>query len=215
MQEAYDVVVLGSGAAGLTAALAAALEGVSVAVLEKADVVGGTTAWSGAGIWIPGNQLARAVGIEDSEERGLEYLSSLSNGMLVPELVQALVEGGPQYVDFLHEHTKIRLVMVPGYPDYHTEHPGALPNGGRTLEPGLVSLAGLGEWASRIGGEPRRIVLVEMPLGGGTGVLSAEVVAEREQAQQEGQGRALVAGLLRRASRVVSRWSPAPGRCGC
>src|SRR5438874_10947203 len=84
MQDTYDVVVLGSGAAGLTAALAAAVEGATVAVFEKADQVGGTTAWSGAGIWIPGNQPARAAGVEDSTERGLEYLLSLSNGMLLP-----------------------------------------------------------------------------------------------------------------------------------
>ena len=196
MQDSYDVVVLGSGAAGLTAALAAAVEGASVAVVEKADKVGGTTAWSGAGIWIPGNQLAREAGVEDSTEAGLEYLLSLSNGMILPELAEALIEGGPLLVDFLHEHTAIRLQLVPGYPDYHPEHPGGLPQGGRTLEPGLVSLAGLPEWVDRIAGEPRRVVLIEMPLGGGTGAVDAEVIAERERAQVEGQGRALVAGLL-------------------
>jgi 3-oxosteroid 1-dehydrogenase len=195
-RERYDVVVLGSGAAGLTAALAAAVEGATVAVFEKADQVGGTTAWSGAGIWIPGNQLAHEAGVEDSKDRGLEYLLSLSNGMILPELAAALVEGGPQLVDFLHEHTTIRLQLVPGYPDYHPEHPGALPHGGRTLEPGLVSLAGIPEWVDRIAGEPRRVVLIEMPLGGGTGVVAPEVLAERETSQLEGQGRALVAGLL-------------------
>lgn len=196
MHETYDVVVLGSGAAGLTAALAAAVDGASVAVFEKADQVGGTTAWSGAGIWIPGNQLAREAGVEDSPERGLEYLLSLSNGMILPELAEALIEGGPLLVDFLHEHTQIRLQLVPGYPDYHPEHPGGMPHGGRTLEPGLVSLAGIPEWIDRIAGEPRRVVLIEMPLGGGTGVVEPEVLAEREKSHLEGQGRALVAGLL-------------------
>jgi 3-oxosteroid 1-dehydrogenase len=196
MQETYDVVVLGSGAAGLTAALAAAVAGGTVAVFEKSDHLGGTTAFSGGGIWIPGNQLAREAGLEDSTERGLEYLTSLSNGMILPELAEALVNGGPLFIDFLHEHTDIRLVLVPGYPDYHTEHPGAMANGGRTLEPGLVSLAGLGEWRDRIVGDAKRVVLVEMPLGGGTGVVSPEVLAEREALQLEGQGRGLIAGLL-------------------
>jgi 3-oxosteroid 1-dehydrogenase len=196
MQETSDVVVLGSGAAGLTAALAAAVAGATVAVFEKSDCLGGTTALSGGGIWIPGNHLARAAGVDDSTERGLAYLTSLSNGMILPELAEALVEGGPLFIDFLHEYTGIRLVMVPGYPDYHTEHPGALANGGRTLEPGLVSLAGLGEWRDRIAGDPKRVVLVEMPLGGGTGVVAPEVLAERERAQLEGQGRGLIAGLL-------------------
>ena len=195
-RERYDVVVLGSGAAGLTAALAAAVDGATVALYEKADQVGGTTAWSGAGIWIPGNQLAKEAGVEDSTERGLEYLLSLSNGMILPELAEALIEGGPLLVDFLHEHTSIRLQLVPGYPDYHPENPGGMPQGGRTLEPGLVSLAGITEWVDRIGGEPRRVMLVEMPLGGGTGVVAREVLAERESSLLEGQGRALVAGLL-------------------
>jgi 3-oxosteroid 1-dehydrogenase len=196
MEQAYDVVVLGSGAAGLTAALAAAVDGAAVAVFEKADQVGGTSALSGAGIWIPGNQLAAAAGIADSRERGLEYLMSLSNGMIIPELAEALIDGGPQLIDFLHEHTEIRLQLVAGYPDYHPEHPGGLPAGGRTLEPGLVSLAGLAEWRDRIAGEPRRTMLTEMPLGGGTGVVAPQVLAGREQAQLEAQGRALVGGLL-------------------
>jgi len=195
MGEAYDVVVLGSGAAGLTAALAAAVEGAAVAVFEKADRVGGTTALSGAGIWIPGNQIA--AGVEDSRELGLEYLMSLSNGMIIPELAEALIDGGPQLIDFLREHAEIRLQLVPGYPDYHAEHPGALPGGGRTLEPGLVSLAGLGEWTDRIAGEVKRMMLVENPLGGGTGVVAPEALAEREQAELESQGRGLVGGLLK------------------
>src|SRR5262245_17682558 len=117
MGQSYDVVVLGSGAAGLTAALAAAAEGARVAVFEKADLLGGTTALSGGTVWIPHNQPARAAGIEDSRERGLEYLSSLSNGMILPELAEALVDGGPQFIDFLEENSEIRFQVVHGYPD--------------------------------------------------------------------------------------------------
>ncbi len=197
MTKSYDVVVLGSGAAGLTAALAAALEGAKVAVFEKAELIGGTTALSGAGIWVPNNQLAAAAGISDSREQGLEYLASLSNGMILPELAEALVDGGPEYVDFVHDHTDIRLSVVPGYPDYHPEHPGGLPGGGRTLEPGLVSFKGLESWVDRISGDVRRIILVEMPLGGGTGVVDPEVLAQREADQLEGVGRALVGGMLK------------------
>lgn len=196
MKDSYDVVILGSGAAGLTAALAAAVEGTSVAVLEKADLLGGTTALSGAGIWIPGNQRAKEAGIEDSPEKGLEYLLSLSNGMIIPELAEALVHGGPAFLEFLEEHTELRLQLVPGYPDYHPEHPGGLAEGGRTLEPALFSFEGLDEWSDLIAGEVRRVALVEMPLGGGTGVISPETLAERETAKVEGLGRALVGGLL-------------------
>ncbi|TCN50815.1 FAD binding domain-containing protein [Rhodococcus sp. SMB37] len=197
MQETYDVIVLGSGAAGLTAALAAALEGVDVAVFEKAELIGGTTALSGAGIWVPANPVAAGKGVEDSLEEGMTYLSSLSNGMILPELAAALIAGGPGFVDFLHEHTDLRLQLVEGYPDYHPEHPGGKPGGGRTLEPGLFSFAGIEEWIDRIAGDIQRIVLVEMPLGGGTGVVAPEILAAREDAAEEGLGRALVGGLLK------------------
>jgi succinate dehydrogenase/fumarate reductase flavoprotein subunit len=197
MRQAYDVVVLGSGAAGLTAALAAATRGARVAVFEKAELLGGTTALSGGTIWIPANQPARAAGVEDSREQGLAYLASLSNGMILPELAEALVDGGPRFVDFLTEHTEIRLRLVRGYPDYHPEHPGGLPGGGRSIEPALVSFAGLEEWSERIAGDVRRSLIAETPLGGGTGVVPPDLFAERAAAQQEGLGRALIAGLLR------------------
>src|SRR4051794_41955197 len=112
MNAGLDVVVLGSGAAGLTAALAAAVDGARVAVFEKAELLGGTTALSGGTIWIPNNQPARAAGVEDSRERGLEYLASLSNGMILPELAEALVAGGPEFVEFVEKHSELRLRVV-------------------------------------------------------------------------------------------------------
>ena len=69
-----DIIVVGSGAAALSAALTAAHGGASVTVLEKSDKVGGTSAMSGAGIWIPANHLAKAAGIADSEQEALTYL---------------------------------------------------------------------------------------------------------------------------------------------
>ncbi len=68
--ERFDVVVLGTGAAGLTAAIAAHEGGASVAVFEKADLVGGTTAWSGGQVWIPNNPHMGEVGVTDSREQG-------------------------------------------------------------------------------------------------------------------------------------------------
>jgi succinate dehydrogenase/fumarate reductase flavoprotein subunit len=197
MQLDYDVVVLGSGAAGLTAALAAAVDGATVAVFEKARLLGGTTALSGGTIWIPGNRPALEAGIQDSPELGLTYLESLSLGMIIPELAEALVTGGPRFVEFIEQHTELRFHLVRGYPDYHPERPGGLPGGGRSIEVGLVSFTGIEEWEHRIAGSPQRMLIRDMPLGGGTGVLPPDVLAEREQARLEGLGRALVGGLLR------------------
>jgi succinate dehydrogenase/fumarate reductase flavoprotein subunit len=197
MRDRYDVVVLGSGAAGLTAALAAAVEGASVVVLEKAEMLGGTTALSGGTIWIPNNQPAADAGVADSRQAGLDYLASLSNGMILPELAEALIDGGPEYVDFIHANSELRLRLVEGYPDYHPERPGGLPGGGRSIEVDLVSFDGIEQYADRIGGTPSRMLIREMPLGGGTGVLDPEVAARREADRVEGLGRGLVAGLLK------------------
>ncbi|MCL2585894.1 MAG: FAD-dependent oxidoreductase, partial [Streptosporangiales bacterium] len=197
MNAAPDVVVLGSGAAGLVAALSAAVAGARVRLFEKAALIGGTTALSGGTIWVPGNQPARQAGVTDSREDGLAYLSSLSNGMILPELAEALIDGGPELVDFLERHAGLRLLLVEGYPDYHPERPGGLPGGGRSIEVDLVPLSGLGEWEERIAGTPSRSLIRETPLGGGTGVLPPDVAAERDTARLEGLGRGLVAGLLR------------------
>jgi len=196
MQETYDVVVLGSGAAGLTAALSAAVAGARVGLFEKAALIGGTTALSGGTIWVPANQPARRAGVKDSREDGLRYLASLSNGMILPELAEGLIDGGPEYVDFIEQHTRLRFLLVEGYPDYHPERPGGLPGGGRSIEVDLVPFSGAGEWADRISGAASRQLIRETPLGGGTGVLPPDVQAQREQAGLEGLGRGLVAGLL-------------------
>ncbi|MGM7666557.1 FAD-dependent oxidoreductase [Microbacterium sp. A93] len=193
--QAYDVVVLGSGAAGLIAALAAADGGARVGLFEKAPVLGGTTCLASAVAWLPNNRYAHEAGLQDSREDALAYLESLSNGMIVPELAEAFVDTIPEMLDWL-DTTPLKMSLVAGYPDYHPEHPGGKPDGGRSLEPRLFSLKGLGEWAERLEGSPRRMVVAESPTGGGTGIIAPEVAAEREDGQVEGLGRAMVAALL-------------------
>lgn len=191
----YDVVVLGSGASGLCAALAAADGGATVGVFEKAPVVGGTTCLSSAVAWMPNNRYAREEGLQDSRADALAYLRSLSNGMILPEMAEAFVDTIPELLDWL-ETTPLKMSLVPGYPDYHPERPGGKPGGGRSIEPQLFSLEGLGEWAGRLGGTPRRMLVGETPIGGGTGFLPPEKARAREEHQVEGLGRAMVAALL-------------------
>lgn len=193
--QAYDVVVLGSGASGLVAALAAADWGARVGVFEKAPLLGGTTCLSSAVAWLPDNRYAREAGIQDSRKEALSYLESLSNGMILPNLAEAFVDTIPELLDWL-DTTPLKLSLVKHYPDYHPEQPGGKPGGGRSLEPRLFSLNGLGDWADRLGGTPRRMVVGETPIGGGTGFLPPDVAAEREERQVEGLGRAMVAALL-------------------
>jgi hypothetical protein len=195
--DVVDVVVLGTGAAGLVAALAAADSGASVALVEKAERVGGTTALSSGVVWVPATSVAAAEGVEDSRQAGLAYLESLSHGMIRPEMAQAFVDSGDEVVEWLRTRTPLTLRLVPGFPDYHPEHPGGMPGGGRSLEPELISMDRLDGWGERMVGTPRPMRVTETPVGGGTGVLPAAVEAERRAAHVEGLGRALVAGLLR------------------
>ena len=195
-RQTYEVVVLGSGAAGLTAALAAADSGATVCVLEKGEKIGGTTALSSAVIWLPGNQYAREAGVSDSRADGLAYLDSLSHGMILPELAEAFVDTVGELTGWLEDRTPVRLQLVRGFPDYHPEHPGGKPGGGRSIEPSLFSFDTIPGWADRVAGTPRRMTVADTPTGGGTGVIEPAVLAERERTSTEGLGRALIGGLL-------------------
>ena len=194
--QSYDIVVLGTGAAGLCAALAAADAGANVGLFEKADLVGGTTALSSGVAWIPNNKFAAAAAVPDSRADALAYLESLSLGMILPELAEALVDTGPELIDWFESSTPLRLRLVAGFPDYHPEHPGGKPEGGRSLEPELFSFSALEGWGSRMVGVTRPMLVAETPTGGGTGVLDAEVESQRREQQVEGLGRALVGALL-------------------
>lgn len=204
--EDFDVVVLGTGAAGLTAALRAHAEGARVAVFEKADKVGGTSAWSGGMVWIPCNHHMAELGISDSKEEVLTYLESLSLGLIDPAMASAYVDHGAEAIRWLEDNTPARFQIIPHFPDYHPEHPGGKPDGGRSLENPLYSFHELGEWAGRVttgrqlaaGAAGTHITLSETPLGHGAprGV-PAEELARRQREDLRGAGQGLVGMLLR------------------
>lgn len=129
----YDVVVFGSGAAGLTAAVVAAAEGLRVALFEKAAQLGGTTATSGGAVWIPGNSLARAAGIADSPAAARRYLRAQLGEHFRADLVDAYLASGPAAIDDLARRTEIRFELAP-IPDYVSGEPGAADRG-RCLAP--------------------------------------------------------------------------------
>lgn len=197
VERQFEVVVLGTGAAGLTAALAAADAGVSVGLFEKSDLIGGTTALSSGVAWIPANRYAAAAGVADSVEEALDYLASLSHGLIRPEMAEIFVKTGSELIDWLETRTPLHLRLVPGFPDYHPEHPGGKPGGGRSLEPELFSFCELGEWADRFVGYTRPMYVTETPIGGGTGFIDPEVEQERRSRRIEGLGRAMVGALLK------------------
>ena len=197
--------VLGSGAAGLTAALAAAAGGADVGLYEKADLLGGTTAISGGIVWVPGNHLMDgAYGIDTAEREAdpagaLRYLRVLAGDALDEPVAEALVSAGPKMLRFVESASPCRFRLLAGYPDYHPDMPGARPGGGRSLEPDLFDLSTLGEWAQRLrfwDGTPRPVLLSETSFGGATAPPVASVIAERRERGICGMGEALVGSLL-------------------
>ncbi len=198
----FDVVVLGSGSAALAAAVAAHGHGAaSVAVFEKADMVGGTSAMSGGMVWIPLNHHMAEAGIADSRDDVLRYLESLSHGKIQPHLAEAYVDTGPEMLRWFQDHTPVVFEIVESFPDYHPEHPGGSKTGGRSLECPLFDFNELGDWADRVSQSrqmPPHLLMNETTLGRGalTGV-SPGVLAERASANLRGSGQALVGRLLK------------------
>jgi 3-oxosteroid 1-dehydrogenase len=130
----FDVVVVGSGAAGMTAALTAAHHGLSVLVTEKAGTFGGSTARSGGGLWIPGNEVLRRAGVADTPGQARSYLAHVVAGHATDARQQALLEHGPAMLDLVRRLTPLEFAWVPGYADYYPEAPGGLA-AGRSIEP--------------------------------------------------------------------------------
>ena len=128
-----DVVVAGSGAAGMTAALTAAHLGLSVLVIEKAGHFGGSTARSGGGIWAPGNAVLRDARVADTPEQARAYLAYVAEGVPAGRR-EALLEHGPDMLSLVLAMTPVRFAWVPGYADYYPEAPGGLA-AGRSIEP--------------------------------------------------------------------------------
>jgi len=202
MSETFDVVVLGTGAAGLTAAVTAAEGGARVAVIEKADQVGGTSAWSGGHVWIPCNPHMTAAGATDSPEQALTYIMSLSRGMIDERLIRAYIAAGPEMVGFLDARAGTEFYAVKDFPDYHPEHSGGLPRGGRTIECPLFPYDELGEWSDRVSPSPyfpnQHITMSETPLGRAVPAIpSKEEIARRQVRDERGLGQALVGRLLK------------------
>jgi 3-oxosteroid 1-dehydrogenase len=187
-----DVVVLGSGGAGLTAALTAAVNGASVEVYEKAATVGGTTAVSGGIVWIPAHN--RIPGRELTVDDAMSYLRAQSLGAMDENLVETFVHTGPAMLDFVEAHTDLRFEIATGFPDYKPELPGGQPSGGRSLNAAPYDPAKLGEWRDRITSFPADFSNVG---------IDAETRARIHASVDEGAGdpcvagTALIAGLLK------------------
>ncbi|WP_317929600.1 FAD-dependent oxidoreductase [Halioxenophilus sp. WMMB6] len=150
MSETYDFIVVGSGAGSLCAALLMRDAGKSVLVLEKTDLVGGTTAVSGGVMWIPNNRYMKADGIADSPEQAMAYLNAIHSDDDGPgatqERRQAYVEEAPQMLEYLIGKG-LTFRRVPTWPDYYPAEGES--EAGRTVVSELFNLKELGEWQAK------------------------------------------------------------------
>lgn len=132
-QHNFDLVVLGSGAGGFTAAATAARHGLKVLVVEKAEHFGGTSAISGGAVWLYGTDQASAAGAVDSPEAMRTYLRQVIGAGYDTALVDAFIEHGHQALRWLEQNTELRYALRPHSPDYYPDAPGATQSG-RALE---------------------------------------------------------------------------------
>jgi 3-oxosteroid 1-dehydrogenase len=140
---------VGSGAAGLTAALTAARRGLRTVVVEKASHFGGSTARSGGGVWIPHNHVLARQPAGDTPEQARAYVAYLVGGVVEPERQEAFLTHGPPMLRMVCESTPLRLTWVRGYSDYYPEAPGGRPTG-RSLEPRPLDARVLGDERDRL-----------------------------------------------------------------
>ncbi len=177
------VVVVGSGAAGLAAALGATAGGSDVLVLERDDTVGGTTALSGGVVWLPANEAMRTAGLHDSPSEACRYLGALATGEVDPGLMVAFASDAGRVGGEIESRTPLRWELLEHWPDYHGEVPGAM-SGGRSVWPATLSLPTAVE--SLVHRAP------DQPRAAGTGSAHNDGVVFRGPVR----GRALVGALL-------------------
>jgi 3-oxosteroid 1-dehydrogenase len=156
----FDLVIVGSGAGAMTAAIRAHDLGAKVVVLEKTALYGGNSAMSGGSIWIPNNSLMKAAGVPDSREEALTYLRHVTRGEVAEELLETYVDSAPAMLEYMLEKTHLRMECMLTYMDYYAEVPGGKP-GGRSLEASHFDASRLGDEFERM----RELALQELVLG--------------------------------------------------
>jgi 3-oxosteroid 1-dehydrogenase len=149
-----DVLVVGSGMGGMTAALVCRHQGLDTLLVEKAAKYGGSSALSGGGVWVPNNPVLVRAGLIDSLERARTYMDSVVGDRIPSDRIEAFLTRGPEAIEWLERNTAhVRFRWVKGYADYHPEFPGGEPLG-RTMEPVPLDLRKLGEDEERLNTNP-------------------------------------------------------------
>ncbi|MET0547426.1 MAG: FAD-dependent oxidoreductase [Caulobacterales bacterium] len=194
--ESADVVVIGSGSAGMSAALSAHEAGSKVLVLERSQKLGGTSAVSGGLPWVPNNHHMHEVGCADSREEALTYLRRLSAGKMDDALCETFVDTAPGVIKFLEDKTDLEFVALT-IPDYHPEFEGGKV--GRSLTAKLFAAGELGALRPALRMSPHFPIPVSLAdvSDGKTNLLDPAMIADRMARDLVGTGHALMAGLIK------------------
>jgi succinate dehydrogenase/fumarate reductase flavoprotein subunit len=165
-----DALVVGSGAAGMSAAVTAGHRGLDVLIVEKEPRFGGTTARSGGWRWIPGTSLARAWGITETPDQARTYLRHEAGNSFDAARVDAFLTAGPEAVDFFSTKTAVRFDMPLTFPDYHAEAPGGA-QGGRSMVTRPFDGHELGDHIKDLGAPLPELTVFGMMLGSGKEII--------------------------------------------
>ncbi|MCD6008442.1 FAD-dependent oxidoreductase [Halomonas sp. IOP_31] len=228
-----DLVVVGSGAAGLAAAVTAAHHGLEVIVVEKENVLGGATAWSGGWLWIPRNRFAREAGIDEDVETIRTYLRNELGERFDATRIDAFLDAAPRMVDFFQAHTALAFNDGNAIPDIHGDAPGA-GNGGRSVIAAPFDARELGQRVADIRRTMPETAFLGMPIQAGPDLMaflsvtrswrSARHVARRVtrhlyhlarygRAMHWVNGVALIGRLVKSADTLgVETWTASPAR---
>lgn len=231
MDHECDVLVIGTGAGGLSAAVTAASLGLDVLAVEKEAHYGGTTARSGGWLWIPCSPVAKREGVEDSPEAARRYLQHETGNHFDADRVDAFLEQGPRMVEFMERDTELRFVLGPSFADYHPNAPGGT-DGGRSICAAPFDARALGREKDRLRPPLAEITFMGMMIGTGQelqhffnvtrSLTSAAVVARllgrfgrdlarHGRAMRLTNGNALVGRLAKSAfDRGIPIWTDAP-----
>ena len=158
--QAYDLIVVGSGAGGLSTAIVAHKQGLKVLVLEKASVFGGTTAFSGGVLWIPGNPVSARAGVKDSRDEAERYIRNEAGAFYNHDAVNAFLDNGPKMVEFFERETSVKFVPTL-YPDYHPTVDGGV-DVGRSILAAPFDIRGLGKNMERLRPPLKTITFIGM-----------------------------------------------------
>ena len=146
-----DLLVIGSGAGGLSTAITAKKHGLDVIVVEKEEYFGGTTAYSGGVLWIPGNPHGKKNNAKDSREAALTYMKNQTGAFYDDAAIEAFLDNAAEMVEWFERETDVKFVPTL-YPDYHPMRPAAPTSAARSL-PRRTTRA---SWAAKSDGCVRR-----------------------------------------------------------